>query len=537
MLAPCEMLHEVWANRGIESEATLQKPNVSISALRSSNCRTRWSCVAGVFLGLGIALVASSASAQSAPEFTTIHDSGPNTNRVNLVFLGDGYAADDIQTLWVDQVQAVIDHMFGNEELGEPYGRYENFINVHRIDLVSPESGIDRLSQNIFVDTPLGGNDECRDYTVGDCIVDWAEALSTFDATFEGTDIEVHWRHVLLNGTFRAQSHTHRDGRRFTTVPGTDQPDVHLHEGGHAFHGLADLYPSDGDRTYTGAEPSEINVTLDPTGSKWEHWLGFEDPVLGEIGAYEGGKYYTYGLYRPAENSKMRYLPAAFDPIAKERIVLDIYQIVEPIDEAAPEADAPNPMLWVQPVDAAVLKVDWLVDGEPALEDYGPELDTVELGLEPGQYEVTALVYDDTPWVRLARDGMEQSVSWQVTIEALPDDEPPVEPMPPEPEGMEPAPPPLAEPMDPASGGGPNAGAGGESQVPETEPPSMSPPAAVPMPGVGESSAEPAGCSCTTVAQSSARVHFLNLAWLALMLGCVRYRRREAKQRLRAATN
>ena len=56
----------------------------------------------------------------------------------------------------------------------------------------------------------------------------------------------------------------------------------------HPFAGLADEYGGDPTR-YTGPEPFQANITTDPTGAKWAAWLGYDQPGIGVIGAYEGG--------------------------------------------------------------------------------------------------------------------------------------------------------------------------------------------------------------------------------------------------------
>lgn len=66
---------------------------------------------------------------------------------------------------------------------------------------------------------------------------------------------------------------------------------VALHEVGHSFGKLADEYDYGSCRTKE--EPTEVNITVDPTGSKWKHWRG-----TGTINdkAYEGGNYCSKGV-------------------------------------------------------------------------------------------------------------------------------------------------------------------------------------------------------------------------------------------------
>ena len=42
--------------------------------------------------------------------------------------------------------------------------------------------------------------------------------------------------------------------------------------------------------------PCQPNITIDPTGAKWAAWLGYDQPGIGVIGAYEGGYYHDLGI-------------------------------------------------------------------------------------------------------------------------------------------------------------------------------------------------------------------------------------------------
>ena len=83
---------------------------------------------------------------------------------------------------------------------------------------------------------------------------------------------------------------------------------------------------------YSGSEPSSHNITTDPTGSKWADWIGYDQPGVGVIGAYEGAGYHETGLYRPSWDSKMRSLGKPFDAIAREQFIRRLYTYVDPID-------------------------------------------------------------------------------------------------------------------------------------------------------------------------------------------------------------
>ena len=94
---------------------------------------------------------------------------------------------------------------------------------------------------------------------------------------------------------------------------------VVVHEFGHSFAGLADEYFYDDDvmtDTYPlDVEPWEPNIsTRIDFASKWEDMLGKGTPIPTPtaeserypVGVYEGGGYSAKGIYRPADNCRMR---------------------------------------------------------------------------------------------------------------------------------------------------------------------------------------------------------------------------------------
>jgi hypothetical protein len=198
--------------------------------------------------------------------------------------------------------------------------------------------------------------------------------------------------------------------------------EVALHEMAHSFSNLADEYG--GFTTpYGGAEPSEVNVTRNSAGTKWSHWLGYNQPGIGVIGAYEGARYYDSGLFRPSQNSKMRSLNQPFDAISREKTILDIYAIIDPLDSylanTLPLVDPPE--LWVDSIDAGVIDMEWFVNGVKVEGATGETFKLTDYGYGPGDYSVRARAFDPTGfdpvngWVRRNRNLLEQYVTWNVT--------------------------------------------------------------------------------------------------------------------------
>ena len=82
--------------------------------------------------------------------YTSLMDNGPVDNRVDLVFVGDGYTAADLAT-YEAHINTVTTTLF-NEH---PFDVYAPYFNVHRVDVISNESGVDEPGSGIYRDTAL----------------------------------------------------------------------------------------------------------------------------------------------------------------------------------------------------------------------------------------------------------------------------------------------------------------------------------------------------------------------------------------------
>jgi hypothetical protein len=113
-------------------------------------CAFHWA-VSAVLLILCLPLIAL------AEPFETIVDNGNAMNRVDITILGDGYTAAEMQK-YRNDVQALMTQFFNHE----PFREYRNFFNVHRIDVVSSQSGADHPERSWFVNTALDATYNCN---------------------------------------------------------------------------------------------------------------------------------------------------------------------------------------------------------------------------------------------------------------------------------------------------------------------------------------------------------------------------------------
>jgi hypothetical protein len=276
-----------------------------------------------------------------------IVDHGPNSLRYNIVILGDGYAASELPRFAAD-AQAFIDTF----AVTPPYDTLWAGINIHRVDVVSTDSGADDPGT-------------CGDGSAGS----GATAKTYFDATFCGggnirrlltcnvpvalstarTQVpEVHMTMVIVNSDEYGGS----GGPVATFSRNANAAEIGLHEMGHTAFGFADEYESyqgcgtgeTGHDQFGSGEPSEPNVTTntDPNTIKWKSVLtnpadGLPttknancsdcDPQAnpqsaGYVGAYEGARYFHCGCFRPSFNCRMRALNNPFCGVC-QRVISD----------------------------------------------------------------------------------------------------------------------------------------------------------------------------------------------------------------------
>jgi hypothetical protein len=145
--------------------------------------------------------------------------------------------------------------------------------------------------------------------------------------------------------------------------------------------------------------------------TKWFRWLGVNNPAFdGVVSTFEGAHYSQLGIYRPTNDSLMRSLGRPFNLPSAEKIVLEIYRIVRPIDDASPTSTvyAGTETLFVTPV-APVgnpLTVQWKRDGVAIPGATGTSLDLSLLDLGRCPLTISVTVRDGTAMVRdeAARD-------------------------------------------------------------------------------------------------------------------------------------
>jgi len=252
----------------------------------------------------------------------TIMENGKHQNKVDLVFLPEGYTADEMGKFEAD-IKRLTDYMFAMS----PYDKHKTDFNLYAVMVPSAESGTDIPGDKVYKNTAFNSTfytfDSPRYLTTRDLkSVHDAAAAAVYDQVY-----------VLVN------SATYGGGGFYnylnlTSVDNERSPQVFVHEFGHGFAGLADEYYSS-DVSYEEfynlkVEPWEPNITtLVDFDRKWKSMIepGTPQPTLRTakyskvIGVFEGGGYTAKGIYSPMIDCRMKTNEAAgFCPVCSKAI-------------------------------------------------------------------------------------------------------------------------------------------------------------------------------------------------------------------------
>jgi len=202
-----------------------------------------------------------------------IIDSGPPSDKVDLLVIGEGYTTEEIPKFHID-AKRLVNALFDEE----PFASRRSDFNVWGLDLPAAQSGVSRPRAMEFRRSPL---------SVQYNIFDSERYLLTYDnralrdaasaAPYEFIEIVVNEEQYGGGGIFNFQATTAAD-TGFSAY-------VFIHEFGHHFAGLADEYYTSDVAYETGSayhpEPWEPNVTAlhDPLNMKWRDLVMPETPL------------------------------------------------------------------------------------------------------------------------------------------------------------------------------------------------------------------------------------------------------------------
>lgn len=254
---------------------------------------------------------------------------------IDVVFVGDAFADKD-QNLFNKYVELGKEAFFTEE----PFRSTKNRFNIYRIGSVSKngiitqEGGDTKFSAQFGDGTYISGDHDAVFRFVQDKMP---------SVNLKKTIVFVIVNKAKYAGTCWMFS----DNKAVCYVPlcrnENEYAQTLRHEGcGHGFGKLADEYFYDSMGRIPDDEVSElkkwkgfaygfhenVDLTSDPNTILWSKFIS-DSRYSGKVGVYEGGYTYPYGVYRPTDNSIMRYNTGGFNAPSREAIYKKIMKFSE----------------------------------------------------------------------------------------------------------------------------------------------------------------------------------------------------------------
>ena len=254
---------------------------------------------------------------------------------IDVVFVGDAFADKD-QDLFNKYVELGKEAFFTEE----PFRSTKNRFNIYRIGsiskngIITQEGGYTKFSAQFGDGTYISGDHDAVFRFVQDKMP---------SVNLKKTIVFVIVNKAKYAGTCWMFS----DNKAVCYVPlcrdETDYAQTLRHEGcGHGFGKLADEYFYDSMGRIPDDKVTElkqwkvlsygfyenVDLTSDPNTIAWARFIS-DSRYSGKVDVYEGGYTYPYGVYRPTDNSIMRYNTGGFNAPSREAIYKKIMKFSE----------------------------------------------------------------------------------------------------------------------------------------------------------------------------------------------------------------
>jgi hypothetical protein len=248
---------------------------------------------------------------------------------IDIVFLGDGFVDKDMDSggKYEQKMQEATEAFFSYE----PYKSFRNRFNVYGVKVVSANPDWTEASLDHAINENQVVALEYAQKAVGE----------TNSPIRIGVIYNVDW------SAGRSYTSMYTDGSfvGFVMVPVSSSANVLVHElAGHGFGQLWDEYVEDEYKTESPTEETKeyydlmysdygIGANVDWRNDlsiiRWSKFIN-DSRYAGEgLGAYEGALTLGLGMYRPTENSMMRYNDSPFNAPSREQIYKNIMRYSE----------------------------------------------------------------------------------------------------------------------------------------------------------------------------------------------------------------
>ena len=342
---------------------------------------------------------------------TPIIQNGPNSKRINMVVLGDGFTAAQ-QTDFLANATTLVNYIFSKP----PYAQYKNYFNVYAIEVISAESGVkhpgtatDVTETVIPVTDPNNFLGSTFDVGVHRCLYSNTTNKVTNVLASNVPDFDIAF--ILGN----SPEYGGCGGTYAFVSKNVNAKEIVVHELGHSFGKLADEY------WFAGSlESPNKTQNNNVATNKWKNWNG-----LNNVGIYPYTESPTW--FRPHQNCEMRYLNQPFCSVCSQQIIERVHFFQNPIDSFTPvntsTINLSGPITFnvteILPIPNTLVNT-WTVNGAPIAETSNSAT-IPSSGFVNGNNTVLFTVVDNNPLLKVDNHAAVHvgTVTWTVNKSTL----------------------------------------------------------------------------------------------------------------------
>lgn len=260
---------------------------------------------------------------------------------IDIVLMGDAYSDRQIAD---GTYKADMENLYNNLFTEEPYKSYKEYFNVYSVNVVSATEGYEygnTALDTYFGDgTYVGGSDSAvfgyAQKAISAERMDEAMIVVAMNSdAYAGTCWMYYPEGESDCGSGASISYFPRggDAETFAAL-------LHHEANGHGLAKLADEYAYEEYGAIPDASIADIqsqqaswgwwknvDFTNDTAEVRWAHFLADERYANEGLGVFEGGLTYWSGVWRPTENSIMRYNTGGFNAPSREAIYYRIHKL------------------------------------------------------------------------------------------------------------------------------------------------------------------------------------------------------------------
>jgi len=352
---------------------------------------------------------------------------GVNSNRLTVVMMGDGYRSrDNNNGRYLKDAKTAMSAF----KIKDPWEQILKISNFYLIKVRSKQTGADdycapdaappctRVTADTYFDSSFGLHGTDRMLILSNRGTQRAIAAAD---KFVGAG---SWDAIIV--FVNSPKYGGTGGVVATTSMHSDAPEIAVHELGHTIGKLADEYED----PYPGypAKITESNVDSNGTSPKWRAWLTpgvllptpEDDAYNDVVGAFEGARYKTKGVFRPMRDCMMRSIGKPFCPVCQEGMLTKVLSQMNLYNRISPSSRGPFDLSERErtftytrlPLTEGEFRSTWSVCGRIA----GKDVNSITISKDALQSKRSCSVSLRIDYMspRLKSHNMTQSVTWMV---------------------------------------------------------------------------------------------------------------------------